>query len=220
MVTKNTIEYVCTHNHGRSPLAQAFSQSYLGALGFDSYQVISSGSKVDETNSMLDGSLENSPNFVKFLLNKGLERGLYDIHNEKFVRTFADIETDDANLKLCQQNYSRKLHQRFVAEEHEYRAMAFKRFHLGIPKEQHDQTIGREDTFLVLGMGVENVSGAREIYVRDGILDLPEFETLAGHSLEMPGEKFKSGFGGTYNDYLNMAEEIRELVFRGINQIV
>ncbi|MBR9705224.1 hypothetical protein GOV12_07465 [Candidatus Pacearchaeota archaeon] len=220
MVTKNTIEYVCSHNHGRSPLAQAFSLSYLSALGNTFFNVISSGSKVDKTNSMLDGSLEIPPDFVKWLLNKGLERGLFDKHNEKFVRTFADIETDNVNLLRCQQNYSRNLHRRFVAEEHEYRAMAFKRFRLGTPKEKHDQTVGRNDTFLVLGMGVENVDKSREIYINDGIIELPEFETLAGHSLEEPGRKFKSGFGGDYNDYLNMAEEIRELVFRGINRLI
>lgn len=216
MVDKSNslIEFVCTANHGRSPLAEAFARQYLAQREILEYQAISSGSHVDEFGKVLSGEIPVKDEYVQWSLEKGLERGLFRINH-----VVAKELLDSGNFGSEKiQSYARFVFEKFTQEEHDYRDVAFQKFGLGIPKQTSDQLVFRPDTKIVLGMGKENVDVIKEIY--DGKSNSPIIETLAGYALGKPGEEFTSGYGGSCNDYLSMAEVIRDHVKSSVDKIL
>lgn len=171
-----TIEFACSHNHGRSPLAEAFAMKYIGLnRRITGYNFISSGTHVDEINEQLAGR-----------------------------KPFTDSERDWINTKNAERFGDNidpvRAMNRFVNEEHNYRESFFEQFFLGVPKQTHDQMIVRSDVDLVLVMGRKNLDKAREIYGNKA-----RIETLAGFAMGEPGLEFQSAFGNTISDYYSMA---------------
>lgn len=208
-----TIELACSHNQGRSPLAEAFGKKHYASRGITGYAITSSGTHVNEINGKLDGTRPIDPMEAQWVLQKGLDRGLVSAE----YRSLAEGELAGDRLRLAQ-GVARQLYQRFVAEEHEYRADAFKRFNLGQPKEVHDQTIVRPEVTLFLGMGKSNVERARRIYAHSDVE--PHFATLAGFADNTPGKEFESAFGGGLRGYLAMAEAIRAHTQKALDNAV
>jgi hypothetical protein len=211
---KKLIEMVCSHNHGRSPLAEAFANADL--CGIDGYFAISSGSRVDEINGMLDGTISIPDSEAKSLISMGLRRGLYGKRNN-FVEALARLTKTSHVGDVLIQEYARLALTTFVNEEHDYRERAFKAWGLIGPKTTHDQIVPRTDTVLVLGMQDSNIKAIKAIY--DGFSNQPVIDTLAGYATGKPGAEFKSGFGGSYKDYLDMSVVIKEYVRQSVDRL-
>ena len=187
------IEFACSHNHGRSPLAEAFANQYLSVLNLGDYEFISSGTHVHEINEQLAGRKPFTDSEREWIITKYAER-------------FGDKTHPDPVTIMNQ----------FVREEHQYRDVAFKRFGLGLPKQRHDQMIARPDAGLVLVMGKKNLVKAKEIYAGRKV----EIETLAGYATGNPGEEFFTAFGGTEKDYTDMAGAIGYYVSQALKRSI
>jgi len=212
------IEFVCSHNHGRSPLAEALAKKYANSRGIDSYTFVSSGSDIQAINGMLDGSVKIPIVEVRWLVNKGLERELYNSGNSRVLREIVErdeqYETDIENL----QEAGCKALNIFFNEEHENRAGAFRELDLGTPKIRQDNIVVRPDARMVLGMGRDNVEVIRMNY--SDFVHPPIIETLAGYAENQEGLQFKNSYGGSFEDYLEMATTIGGYVQKSIDRII
>jgi len=207
------IEFVCTHNNGRSPLAEGFGRKYLESKGIKEYGVISSGTHVTEVDEMLERKRVFSNDISKLILQKGIEKGFFE--DNSVIESILHYENfNDADA----QNYAFQAANRFVSEEHGYKEQAFKKLGLGSPKVGRDQTMVIPESRLVLGMGMQNVKKINEIYT--GESNLPIIETLTGYASGNPGQEFKSEFGGSLKDYLVMGEVIRDHVHGAIDRFL
>lgn len=201
----NSIELACTHNNGRSPLAEAFMRKYFEAKGVQEYGVISSGTRTAFLDGMLAGDIQAPAEMAKMILEMGVKRDF--VHNKIAIENILKDENfyDDAS-----QSYVLQIANQFVVEETAYKEQAFKQFNLGNPKMKREQTIIRPESKIVLGMGKENAEKIREIYKE--YPNAPTIETLAGYATGNPDQEFESGFGGSLEAYLTMAETIRDHV--------
>src|SRR3989344_2282834 len=76
------IELACSHNHGRSPLAEAFWNRELKRIGARHYRAFSSGTRVKEIDAILEGKV--LPGFDEALsaVKIGLERGVLGLDDK------------------------------------------------------------------------------------------------------------------------------------------
>ena len=207
------IEFTCSHNNGRSPLAEAFGRQYLEDIGASGYRAISSGTHVDEINAMLEGKEPFIDDISKLILEKALERDFFS-SKSTIEKILCNGNFSDANV----QNYVLQASNKFVSEEQQYKEQAFEKLGLGDPKIGRNQTIVMPESKIILGMGKENVERINEIY--KGESSLPIIETLAGYDSGNSGQEFKSGFGGGLKDYLAMGEVIRSHVHGAIDRFL
>ena len=213
-MNKKRIEFACSHNHGRSPLAEAFAKEYFASIDMPGYEVVSSGTRVEEINSMLEGTVPISEKDSRFILKKALARNV--VSDPAEVKRLLALDSLNPAEMTALQGHGRYVLNRFVQEEHTYRTEAFKLFGLGDPKPTHDQTVFHPYSKLWLGMGSENVDFANDrLYTPQS---RPVIDTLAGYALRTPGTAFNSAFGGTLADYLNMAEVIKNLTVMSMNR--
>ena len=215
-MVKNVIEFACSHNHGRSPLAEAFARTMLNARGITEYGITSSGTRANKIDAMLIGGAPFPDADLKFTLEQALKRGIVP-SDSLILRSIASMETVDEQDMQQLQAHARRALRLFVDEEHAYRDEAFRQFSLGIPKSTHNQTVLRPDVLLWLGMGKSNTMFVNRIY---GGVKIPVIDTLAGYATRSPGAEFKSGFGGSLQDYLEMAEVIRGYTHQAITRLV
>ena len=161
MVEQNKIEFVCTANHGRSPVAALIASNYLKEIGADEYRAISSGSHVDVINSG-DVSLDA----MLHVINKAQERGIYKSHDELELLSaaMADAREDGGALGTLK-NFYQLAADIFFREEHQYRDQVLSSLGIeGELKQTQDQTIARPDTLAVFPMSEFNHQVAERIY--------------------------------------------------------
>jgi hypothetical protein len=206
------IEFACSHNNGRSPLAGGFGNEYLNELSENGYEVVSSGTHIAEIEGMLRGEIPVPNAIAAEVLEKALERGIFDER-----KVIEGILADEAFQETEAQDHVLRAAKKFVREEGEFKEEAFKRFNLGNPKSTRDQTIANPNTRILLGMGGMNVEKMPEIYKGR---KLPIVGTLLGYASGNPGQEFKAAFGGTLNDYLAMGEVIRDGVRRSVDRFL
>jgi|TARA_Y100000034_G_scaffold8427_1_gene9170 hypothetical protein len=210
------IEFACTHNNGRSPLAEAFAIEYIRDKGIEGYGISSSGTRADEINGFLAGTYELPDKDLRVIAQLGLERSFVsDLKNIEKLLQNDNLSPEDIE-GLTQ--YARQTARTLVSEESQYRDIAFGKFGLALPKAINRQTIVRPDRGLLLGMGQSNVREAESIYSGSG--NQPVIETLAGYAERNSGLEFKSGFGGDLKDYLAMAEEIRDYTQKSLDRAI
>jgi len=205
------IEFVCSHNQGRSPIAEAFGQRYIAKLGGrGGYIITSSGHMVDEIEKMRSKSIDIPLEGIQELVNLSVNRGFNTEGVEDFMEG-GDLSTGQVEKMQRVALYALE---RFIVEEHGYRARAFTKLGLGEPRKFREQTKNRPGTVLILGMAESNVNGIRRVYGENG----PIIDTLAGWATETPGAEFKGAFGKQYEDYMGMAEVIKGYVRGSIDR--
>ncbi|TKJ17799.1 hypothetical protein CEE44_04705 [Candidatus Woesearchaeota archaeon B3_Woes] len=158
MVEQNKIEFVCTANHGRSPVAALIASNYLKQIGADEYNAISSGSHVDAINRG-----EVSTDFMLHVIGIAQDRGMYSYdENELLSDVIADV--DKGALDTLKGFYERASGI-FVREEHQYRSEILPLLGIkGEIKQTQDQTIARPDTLGVYPMADSNHQAVDRIY--------------------------------------------------------
>ncbi len=192
------IEFACSHNHGRSPLAEAFAKNYLRMNRISGFEVKSTGTHVDFINDQLAGNEPHSYGDLLFLIEAAKKRNL--------SMPGSDIQV-----------WARDLTNRFVDEEHEYRAKTAEAFFLDVPHNDHKQTFHDPCTVIAFGMGAKNVGALGEIYPRQKTHG-PAVYSLSSYVAGRRVPDFQSAFGGTMHDYATMARTISDLTDKALDR--
>jgi len=215
---KKVIECACSHNHGRSPLAEAFARKRLAQVGALDFEVISTGTEVARADGMLAGTVDCPAEWYDIIVDINQKRGIYDAQTADALRAVMKPENFGPDQKRYVNEAMRLSLVRFFDEEHEHRAEAFRKFDLGEPKQTRDETKAREDVVLFLGMGPDHTEFTEGLYKTR--VHTPIIQTLSGYATRLPGLKFKNSYGGTSQEYLEMAEVIRDLTFKSVDRAV
>lgn len=208
------IEFACTHNNGRSPLAEAFAVKYIEDENIMGYKIFSSGTSADNINKFLAGTSSLPNEELRIIVRIGIEKNLISDFKGAEMLLEGVILSPENLEKLTQ--YSCQTAKILVDEESHYRDIAFDKFGLSIPKVFNRQTIVNSDINLLLCMGRNNIREAKNIYLSS--THKPIIGTLAGYAQRIPGLQFKGVFGGNLSDYLIMAETIRDYTHKSLDR--
>jgi hypothetical protein len=162
------IEFVCTANHGRSPVAELIAQAHLKKLGLDKkYRATSSGSSVDAI------AANKTPDAVKMRFVKmAKERG--DVYAPAALASYDDAIADPSSLAF-DWLYQAAV-KKFQDEEHGWRDEAVEAFGIeGVLKEHGEQTVVQHDASAVLSMAPSNNKQVRAIYEAKGYTEDGQF---------------------------------------------
>jgi len=207
------LEIACSGNQGRSPFGELRLQNRFEDMHMEKhYKAVSSGVIVDEILGYERG--EALPDrWVKGCVQMGYDRGLFNGTNFNNIKGLLEKnELSPEEISMLQQPANMAL-MTFQREELAYREEAAKRLGLrGKLKDvtRREKTRPREGLALFLGYEDRHIDAAREIYIASGINpedpNFPQMATVANYTGE--DVKFTDAFGGTFNDYLNMARTI------------
>ncbi|MBU0471216.1 MAG: hypothetical protein KKF89_02465 [Nanoarchaeota archaeon] len=158
---KNTFEWTCTGNRGRSEPSRLISLDRLEHYKLlDLINVISSGTQVDDIKSGRARTVEYMDDIINRAVNRNKELGIY-----------TPVELD--SLKIVQKNNSinqlnyffQKATKVFSAEEYGHRQEMLKYFNItGELKSEQEQTIARPETIALFVMEPQHLIKVNEIY--------------------------------------------------------
>ncbi len=157
MTPQKTIEFVCTANRGRSPVAALTGSNYLRDIRADDYRTISSGSHVD---AIRNGELSTA--FMIQIIDRAKNRKMYSPIGLDSI----DEAIRDGNNDALKYFYQQAVDV-FQAEEHKYRSEVLPMFGIeGKVKETQTQIVARPDVLGVFVMSEINNQKVQEIYNR------------------------------------------------------
>ena len=208
MKTNIVVEYVCSGNHGRSPIAAAVARQHVRKLLAEDYlEIQSSGTCVDKIKSSAFPTSLLLP-----CIEKALTSGLFTEFNDarimKLARETLDTKgADEIALKtiIARMADFEECYRNIVISEliHPETSLGSVKSH--IPR----QLVVSDDAGCILVMGARNKSEVCEIYAITNpaplIATIGEF---AGH----PDIQIPDVFGGTLQEYRDMAETLKPLV--------
>ena len=158
---RKTIEFVCTGNQGRSPVAELIARNYLSKIGATGeYEAASSGTLAEK---IRQGDVPMG--FRLKIIGVARERG--DVY------TPVDVQDLDEAIKKGNDeaiiHYFKKAEYAFIQEERADRLEVLPLFGIeGVIKEAKEQTIVRPESIGVLTMANTNYKQAKEIYAGSG----------------------------------------------------
>lgn len=204
------IEFVCTGNHGRSPVAELIANKHLRNIGQDGlYQAISSGSHV----AALDQG-EIAREFMLRIIDIGKQRGLYQPEQLAEI----DKALRDGNDKALMQFYQTAAKQ-YRREEAEQRAEAIEHFGIeGKVKPVREQTIARPDVVVLLGMTEKHRKKAASLY--DGTGFTPLIQILSQYATRDPKAELFDAFGLGKDAYFKTIEMLLNQVPKAIDRLL
>lgn len=177
------IEFVCTRNEGRSPVAEFIGQWYLEKKWLDKvYTAISSGSHriAVDPHEIQSTSDENIPfESLKKLIFIGIEQKIFSQHEEDSIQKHIE-EKNIIQLRV----FFSKANSIFKNYERHFRADAIHRIVetyeiKGYLKAHSDQTEVKSHTVAIFAMSPNNTEKVREIY--EGVTEKPLIETLSAY---------------------------------------
>ena len=113
-------EFVCTGNHGRSPVAELIARAYLKAhTGYDSISSGTVSDQIEAGNVVAAGKIR--------VIRPGLERGIYDAAQRKA----ADEAIRSGNEEQLEVFYQMAI-DIFAKEERDWRGEALKKFSIEV----------------------------------------------------------------------------------------
>lgn len=161
-IIQNTLEWACTANMGRSPVAELIAREHLNFLSAG-YEATSSGSHVDSINrgELSTGFMTNVIDVAKQRVADDSKLGIYTPSD------LADINAaiSDGNTEQIRHFYKQAA-AFFQHEEHEDREAVLPQFGLEtrLLKPGQDQTIARPNTLAVFAMADRNLEAIQGIY--------------------------------------------------------
>ncbi len=202
------IEFVCSGNMGRSPLAELIARNHIARLDESGrLEATSSGTLVTTLNAWRDGSVPFNPVRAKWLLEQALKAGVYSGDERTLVRSFVRAEAVDITDPAVSA-MTLKAQLSFDAEEMENRALVAVKLGLkGGFKAAPEQTVARRDAVVVLGMSSSNTASIREIYAPSKAT--PVIETLTDYTARAELAQVPDALGLGRDVYMEMAEVLR-----------
>lgn len=204
-----TIEFVCTGNRGRSPVAEILARNYLTTLGMDdTYVAASSGVAVQMAQS---GNIPLS--FQKSVVELALARDLFDKIDVNHYQTAVKKE----NAKVITSFYQKTI-DIFGHEEESFREVTLKKLDiLGEVKSSQEQTLANENTFALFGMTDKHKSQIADIYAPSSFL--PEINNVAAY-VYGPGNEVANAFGKSLQIYESVIEQLQDMVPKALENLL
>lgn len=157
------IEFVCTGNNGRSPMAEAVGNYWLKKHGFkDTFGFISSGTKVDAGNESIMPYEK-----AKFLLEHIGKR--INLVNQDLYIDERLFNGNEGYREVISSKAKDLLVGILRLEDAKFRNQALFEKAIKLPENPKHQTIPRSDVYLVLGMEHKHVTQVNQIYDEAGI---------------------------------------------------
>lgn len=207
---KIIIEFVCTGNNARSPMAEVIGNNYATDIGLENLlSFISSGTRVDtEYESFF--SYERAT----LILNKASSHGLLkEIHVDK------DRYENDNNYNSAIKNDIIMALRIMRPIEVALRDAALYNINMKYDGAQ-TQTIARDDVSIILGMEKEHVRQVEKIYSAKGMAtnNMPQITTIADYT-GIDGE-ISDCIGNTNpTAYFKMRDSLQEIIPKVIDRI-
>ena len=192
-------EIVCTANHGRSPLAEAFGRRILNELGASGYYDTASGGTMAEQNAKGSAAIEAKIRMA----GKALRR--MDVYSAA-ERATAEFALGVRHETLLTPLYL-KARAQFAEEERSFRKEAEGMYGLdGLVKQFPEQATCQENRVLVLAMGLSHLKAMMALYRE--MPKPPVIMLLGDYALGMshdckPTNAVPDVFGGTREQYLD-----------------
>ena len=206
----NYLEFVCTGNHGRSPIAQAIAQDHIRRNNLCAqYGTRSSGTLVDAINR------DEIPREAQLRTIKlGLDRDLYTI-DELHLLERARVRNDEGANRIIHSLYSRAM-EKFVREEAMHRRLIEPNLDSPV-KRDPEQTIVRDDTIAVVAMDRGNYERVVAIYA--GVEQQPQIGTI-GDFINEPDLQITHSFGKGFQAYQRAISKLHGLIPLVVDSIV
>lgn len=206
---KDCIEFVCTANVGRSPVAELIAADYLQKIGA-AFEAISSGSLVV---MIQEGklSIDRQIPFLQIALSRG------DVY------CTADAPKAEAALASRDEAEVSRLYRiaeaRFHDEELMNREAALQHFGIhGKVKSHGDQTIVRRESALILPMAASNKTQVEGLYASSDYH--PIIELLGVYATGDLSTGVPDAFGKGKAEYFQVVEAIRDFVPKAIDRFL
>jgi len=168
------LEYVCTGNNGRSPMAETIARDYVARKGLENRVRISSSGT---NHNQLFVQQRNDPAKLLVLVELGLKNGLYKDRIKSLAKKVAEGNETEKNLLDECVNY-------LVKAEGIYRDMALLEIGLTANGEYHQPTIPK-DIQLILAMAKNNAQQVEQIYAESNVNPLI---TTVNEYAHLPGD--------------------------------
>lgn len=199
-MVKKVIEFVCTANLGRSPLAEALATDHLTKQGLFQYlQARSSGILV---NSVRDNSYAPSSDRMQEVISW---RANFDPNFLKSIEGIEKLQGDNL-LDLYRQSV-----EYFVENEKRFRIEYFRKCGLEI-KGYQEQTIPQENTLGIFTMDLNQKKFIESLYASSGI-KTPKV-TLLGNG------NIPNTFGQSRDFYFRIADSLKVLVPKSLEKLI
>ena len=210
MAEKQYIEFVCTANQGRSPVAELIGRNHLKTLDtLESYETASSGINVQDIE---DGNL--SLEFMMRIVQAAAERG--DVYTTKETSTFQHALKTEGSESVVKELYDKAV-KKFQEEEHAWKAEALAYLGIeGVVKKEGEQTIPLPNTKAVLTMEDRHAQKVKEIYQSssyDSIIDV--LNRYAGEE-----KVVVNSFGKKKDDYFEVMALLVNHVPKAIDKLL
>ena len=221
-IEQRVIDFVCTANYMRSPIAELVAQWYLKKINEEIYRTVSSGSHVNAIN-MGARNLE----MKQLLIEKAMERGdVYTPSIDHDIIKDAFEKRNDTTLDY----YFNIAYDLFCNEERSNRAAALKRLKkMGIEgeikrEEDREQTKAYSDRVAVFSMTEYNNNVVKELYryhpIKEPMVSgvLSKFAT-GDKEAELP-DHFGNGTKTTFKVVDRIVEEVQLGIDKLLNQVI
>lgn len=205
------IEFVCTGNNGRSPVAELVANNYLKKIDSNLYTARSSGTLVEAAKT---GRFDLE--FKKNIIRAGLENGLYEKGSLPIIEEA--LSNSEKYKSQLDEFYNHAIHV-FEAREVEYRNNAIKKFGItGDIKTTKDQTVIKLDNKIILSMAESNNKQVQKIY--EDILYKPIMTTLGAYATENQSTEIPNAFMKGQKEYDESIESITIYVPKAIDRLI
>ena len=202
------IEFVCTGNQGRSPVAELVGQNYLLKQKLD-YGTRSSGTLVALSKTgAIPLSVQSS------IVDLGIERKIYSPSKCSDYK----IALNQENLAFVTSLFNEAVSY-FANEELHHREQVLKKFNIkGQVKSKQDQTIVHADALAVFSMAESNNKQVISIY--DNISEKPLISSLASFVTGNPDDTIPNAYGLGLKEYEKAVEQICYFVPKALDKLV
>ncbi len=215
---KNTIEMVCTMNEGRSPVAEFIGENYLLSRWISDYNIISSwsGRELSDSSELQSNADTNvSDEVLIAMIEQWRQQNIFNYMDLIDYKPWCD-RTELEKLFL-------QANKIFKAQERHFRADAIhdlveKNKMSGYLKADSHQTMVRDDVGLILCMANNNVEQVKRIY--KGSSQSPIITTLSEYALNKEGSELKNAFGKWADFYHNIIDQIVVQVPQAIEKYI
>lgn len=217
MIETLGIEYVCSGNGGRSPMAETIGKDYVQEKGLESrIKVYSSGSAVADVENLNFPMLE-LVGYIEIGLKSGTYKGKAAVGIAKEVVENREAIAEAAeNGDLAAKGKIVYLFQYLMADELAKRNIVLLEQGLVPDGHFHQQTVVRDDVELILPMKESNADKVKEIYQGSGrnptIVPICEYAGIEG--------AISDPFGSTIEAFRKTRDLIGQAVKKTIDKAI
>lgn len=203
------IEFVCTGNSGRSPVAEVIAKDYLKSIGASNeYSATSSGTKVRQLQKDLPIKVMNP------IINLGLERGIYRPAEVTEIQSAIEEE----NTEIVRGYFDRTC-QTFIEEEVAYRKKILDELEVkSRVKQMREQTIPNSNSIAVLPMDSKNYKEVLSIFSNS--VNMPIISVMSVLATGIQNAEIPNAFGKGGHDYRIVVEQIAKEVPEAVRRII